>query len=65
VKLKKRTMVIALIVNGILVGIGAKIIYTYFSVSEHLRTPEILVLGIVVSAIGIVFAIISFRSDSY
>jgi len=64
-KAKQRKLLIMLIVSGMLVGIGAGIIYTHFSASKQPVTLEVLVLGIVISAIGVVFAIISFRSDAY
>ena len=64
-KVKKGMLWMMLIAGGILVGISANIIYTYFSVSKHLRTPEILVLGIVIFAIAAILAIISFLSDSF
>ena len=64
-KVKQRKLLIMLIVSGILVGIGSGIIYTHFSASKQPVTPEILVLGIVISAIGVVLGIVCFRSDSY
>lgn len=64
-KVKKGMLWMMLIGSGILTGISASIIYTYFSASERLRTPEDLVLGIVIFAIAAILAIISFLSDSY
>ena len=64
-KLKKGKLLITLITSGILTGIGGGIIYIYFSASERPRTPELLILGIVIFAIAVVFSIIFFRSDSY
>lgn len=64
-KVKKGMLWMMLIGSAILVSISANIIYTYFSVSKHLRTPEDLILGIVISAIAVVLAIISFLSDSF
>jgi len=64
-KVKQRTLLIMLITSAILVGIGAGILYIYFFMPKPPGTPEVLVLGIVISAIGVVFAIISFRSDTW
>lgn len=64
-KVKKRTLLMMLIGSGILVGISAGIIYTYFSTSKQPVILELLVLGIVIFAIGVVLTVISFLSDSY
>ena len=62
-KLKKAKLLIMLIGSGVLIGISAGIIYTYFFMSKPPGTLEVLVLGIVIFAIGVVLTIISFRSD--
>ncbi len=64
-KLKKGKLLITLITSGILVGIGAGMLYIYFFLLKPPRTPEVLVLGIVLFAIGVVLTIISFRPDPY
>ena len=62
-KLKKGKLLIMLIVSGMLVGIGAGIIYIYFFLPKPPGTPEVLVLGIIIFAIGTVLTISSFRSN--
>lgn len=63
-KVKKGILWMMLIGSGMLTGISTAIIYTYFSMSKHLRTPEVLVLGMVIFAIAVILAIISFLSDT-